>query len=135
MPRMALQTKAVVTAKTEHTVELTATQTTTLRTALKTYRLRSNQAKAIKGELKEVRGEMETVLDEVGEASIGLDDAKMTIVAPVRKKLDQAKLTKLLIAKGVKSSVIAEALMKATKETPGEPYVKVTLAGEEEDDE
>lgn len=132
---MSLQAKATVTAKTEHTVELTATQTATLRAAVKTYKLRSNQAKAIKEELKAVRGSMGDVLDELDEASVSLDDAKLTVVAPVRKKLDQGKLIKLLIAKGVKSSVITEALSKATAEIPGEPYVKVTIANEEDDEE
>jgi len=134
MPKLALQTKAVVTAKTEHLVTLTTAQTTKLRTALKTYLFRKGQIKSIELEVKEARGFIEEVLDEVGEASISLDGSKMTIVAPVRKKLDHAKLTKLLIAKGVKSSVIAEAIAKATSETPQEPYVKVSGPKDEEEE-
>lgn len=117
---------ATVTATTE--IKLNPKLKKRLLTELKGYAALKVQRDAIDHAMTKHREGIEGVLDELGESSIAIEGYKSTLVAPVRKKLDP----KRLVALGVSTDVIA----KATTETPGKPYVKVTVPGEktEEDD-
>lgn len=133
MPRLS-QT-ATVSVKAEKTVKLTSQQTTRLRTDLKTYNALKGQKDVLDVAMKRHRRGMEDILDELGEASLSFDEHRITMVAPVRKKRDDAKLTKFLIKKGVAMAVITEALRVSTTETPQTPYVKVTAPKGSNDEE
>lgn len=123
----SLQQTTVVTATTSHEIKLSPRLKRRLLTELKTYHALKSQRDALDSAMKKHRGNVEEVLSEAGESSIGVDGYKATLVAPIRRKLDPKKLVSL----GVSTDIID----RATVESSGTPYVKVTCPGEKDHEE
>lgn len=116
---------------------VTATSTTELKlkpqvkrkllTELKAYAELKAQRDALDHAMRSRRENVETMLYDTGETSLTIDGYKATVVAGVKKKLNQKKL----IAQGVTQAQIEAA----TEETLNKPYVKITAPGARNDDD
>ena len=123
MPRLS----QTVTTTTTTVVKLTPALKKKLMVELKTYTTLRDQKKALELAMKKHAGTVEEIMETAGESSLEVDGFKTTIIAPVRSKLDP----KRLVALGVST----ETIRKATTETPGTPYVKISKAGERDEEE
>lgn len=118
-----------VTATTTHTITIEPKLRRQLLKELRLWAELHAQEKAIKLAKAKHAKTVEDIQTEVGESTLDLEGFKSTIVAPMRKKLDKKKF----VALGGK----LDLLEKATVETPGKAYVKITPPGgkDEEEDE
>ncbi len=121
MPKVTLN----ATTTTEQVVDLKPAVRRKLLTELHTYASVKAELKTLEATLDAHKGIIADVLDESGEVSIAIDGFKVTLVAPVTRKLDEGFLIK-------KGWVTRAQLDEATKTTAVAPYVKVTTpkAGE-----
>jgi transposase len=114
---MALSVTATVTKE----VTLAPALKTRYLQALKSYAKLKTQREALDFAMKQHREQVEAVLAESGETSLALEGYKTTLIAPVRKQLDQKKL----LALGVSMDII----QAATVEVATTPYIKITVPG------
>lgn len=122
MPKLS----QTVTTTTTKVVKLTPALKKKLLVELKTYTSLRDQKKALELAMKKHSGTVEEIMETAGEASLEVDGFKTTLIAPVKKKLDPKRLVTL--------GVSTETIAKATTETPGTPYVKISKAGEKSED-
>lgn len=115
MPALATS----VTTTATHTVKLAPRLKTRLLTHLKTYAGIHMQQKLLDAQAKEIREKLGEILEQAGESTLAIEGHKVTLVAPMRKKLDEKKLIAL--------GVTLEQIKAATVETATTPYVRVNL--------
>lgn len=113
--------KAMITATTTTEVKISPTLKRQLLTELKGYAELKAQRDAIDATMKENRVKVEAIMEKVGETSISVEGYKTTLIAPIKSKLDVKQLIKLGVSR--------KTIDAATVETPGTPYVKITVPG------
>lgn len=123
-PSVSASTTATVSTTRE--VRLTARQRNELRASLRIYAELSAQIKALELAKAKAKDKADQVREDLGEQSIELDGFTVTLVAPVRKKLNEKKL----IAQGVTMAQIE----MATDHVLVRPYTKITVPGGKEED-
>lgn len=118
-----------VTATTAHQLVLKPTLKKKLLLALRTYVELGAQKKAIELARSKQSKIVEDIQVELGESSLDIEGFKSTIVAPIRKVLDQ----KQFVALGGNLDILDAAMIP----TPGKSYMKITPPGGngERDDE
>ena len=124
---MALTTNATVSTTKEIRLEPSLRRKLLLR--LKTWQSLDQQIKALELAKKKLSTEIGGLRDETGELSVELEGFTVTLVAPVRKVLNERKLISLGCA--------AAWIQEATDNVPSRSYNKITpprAAGAEEDE-
>ena len=122
MPGVRLE----VVATTTQQVKLAPKVKQRLLTELKSYAAAKSTRDTADGVMKGARGAIEEVMSQAGEERLEIDGFKTTMIAPVTRKLNVKKL----VALGVPMDLIDQAY----DETPGTPYVKVTIPGVKADE-
>jgi hypothetical protein len=117
MPKLGV----TVTATTKTEVKITPTLKRQLLTELKGYAELKAQRDAIDATMKDSRATVEGLMEKVGETSLSVEGFKTTLIAPKRSHLDVKELVKL--------GVSTEIIKKATIETTGTPYIKISVPG------
>lgn len=113
---MALATNATVSTTKE--IRLDPSLRRKLLTKLKTWQTLDQQIKALELAKKKMNKEIGTLRDETGEMSVQLEGFTVTLVAPVRKVLNEQKLISLGCA--------AAWIQEATDNVPSRAYDKIT---------
>jgi hypothetical protein len=122
MPSLA----TTVEVSTTREIKLSPKLRKTLLTAMRTYGALKAQRDALDAQMKTERISVEEALAELGEEGITLEGHKATLVAPVRRKLDEKKL--------IKAGVARDLIDKCYSESASTPYVKITLLGAKDDE-
>lgn len=127
MPSLQQSPSTTVTTTSTQQVKLSPSLKKKLVLSLKTYTALRDQKQAIESAMKKHSSAVSDILAEAGEMSLEVEGHKATVMTPVRKKLDP----KRLIALGISTEILA----KATTETPGMPWVKISKVGERDSDD
>lgn len=122
-----LEMNATVTATTTQTIKLKPTVRKKLLASLKIYSELRTQIKALEHALDKHKDIVSQLREETGEQSLSLEGYTVTLVAPLRSKLEPAKL----IALGVSM----ETIQAATTVKPTKAYVKISVPGEQSREE
>ena len=120
-------TAIALTATTTHQLTIAPQIKRKLLLALRTYVELAAQAKMLKLAKKKQTKIVEAIQVELGETSLDIDGFKVTLVAPVPKKLDR----KRFVALGGDLGILDAAMV----DNPSEAYVKITAPGVADDED
>ena len=117
---------STVIASTTTEIQLKPSVRKRLLTELHAYQQMQSTLRELKAKMEVSKAKIGNIREEAGEQSLALEGFTVTLVSPVRSKLNHKKL----IALGCAATWIAEA----TEITPTKSYEKVTCPGAPEEE-